>query len=188
MTSAESSAQALCRTCGLCCNGALFKDVELRHDDDPERLQALGLVLKTQRRRRAQSERRNPPGVANPPRALPQPCPALDGSVCRIYLERPAHCRDFECLLLNAVRTGRVASRTAHRIVQTARRRVDRIGKLLRKLGDLDEHVALSLRFRRVSNRRARAFSDHRLVGALSQLTLAVHDLNLLLRKAFYPG
>ncbi len=44
----------LCPNCGLCCNGVLFADVELRKGDDAKRLMKLGLSLE----RKGQGETR----------------------------------------------------------------------------------------------------------------------------------
>ena len=43
--SPNNSVEKLCPNCGLCCNGVLFADVELRVGDDAKRLQKLGLTL-----------------------------------------------------------------------------------------------------------------------------------------------
>src|ERR1035441_3049702 len=51
-TSPDSVAQ-LCPKCGLCCNGVLFADVELRKGDDVQRLAELGLSLEKKGRQRA---------------------------------------------------------------------------------------------------------------------------------------
>jgi hypothetical protein len=58
----------------------------------------------------------------------------------------------------------------------------------LRELGDHDEDVALSLRFRRMRQRLETTIPDRKTSGVFGELTLAVHDLNLLLSDAFYPG
>ena len=66
----EASAQSLCLACGLCCNGVLFKDVELREGDDAAKLKSLGLPLEQLKRKRR----------------FPQPCAALCAdNRCRIY-------------------------------------------------------------------------------------------------------
>ena len=54
----------LCPKCGLCCNGVLFADVELRKGDDAQRLAELGLSLEKKGRQQA----------------FAQPCACFDGS------------------------------------------------------------------------------------------------------------
>src|SRR5437867_9164117 len=85
---AEVVAQ-LCPQCALCCNGVLFKDVELQPADDAARLKALGLPLDGSRKAK-----------------FSQPCAALCGCHCGIYADRPMRCRQFECALLKSVAAG----------------------------------------------------------------------------------
>jgi len=96
----------LCNACGLCCNGVLFKDVQLQPGDDAAHLRSLGLPIR--------EPRRVPPRTGRSPHShevrktrFPQPCAALcDGNRCRIYAERPARCREFECALFKSVAAG----------------------------------------------------------------------------------
>jgi Fe-S-cluster containining protein len=119
---------------------------------------------------------------------LPQPCAAFDGCRCRIYAERPMYCRQFECLLLKNVHAGRLEHSAASRIVRTARERAEKVRVLLRELGDSDEGIALSLRFQRATKRYEQAPLADVKAETYADLTLAVHDLNMLLSEAFYPG
>src|SRR5271170_8188020 len=80
----------LCPNCGLCCNGVLFADVELRAGDDPGRLAELGLSLTKKGRQLA----------------FAQPCACFDGKLCTIYADRPKRCRTFECGLLKRIQAG----------------------------------------------------------------------------------
>lgn len=76
----------LCLSCGLCCDGTIFDVVPLT---ERERVVVgrLGLPI---------IERASGP-------AMPQPCEALDGLVCQVYVSRPAPCRAFHCALYDAV-------------------------------------------------------------------------------------
>ena len=168
-----NESKPLCLECGLCCNGVIFADVQLQPGDDAQRLQALGVPLTTQRNR-------------NPKFA--QPCAALDGCRCKIYAERPKYCREFDCLLLKNVRDGRLGETAARHVIRTARQRADAIRKLLRKLGDVEEELALSKRFQRMRKRMEASPPDEPTADLYSRLSLAVHDLNMLLSDAFYPG
>ena len=73
-------AEALCLSCGLCCDGSLFWAVEL---DAGESV---------------------PTGAIAGGR-LPQPCAFHDGA-CGIYAARPGQCRAFFCGVLQAVLDG----------------------------------------------------------------------------------
>ena len=172
----HSVADQLCLACGLCCDGALFKDVELQPGDDPVHLRNLGLPV---------SAPRSAPGT---PR-FNQPCAALGADCrCRIYAGRPARCRQFECALFQAVHDGRVEIPTALRTIQQTRRLADKVRALLRALGDTDEQLALSRRFRRTKKRLVASALDDETADRFGDLTLAVHDLNLRLRHHFYPS
>lgn len=175
MPSADSITDALCLACGLCCNGVLFKDVELQPSDDVKRLAAADLRLKAHAR------------ASKSKMKFPQPCAALcRDNRCRIYADRPTRCRQFECLLFQATARGEVEIPAALRTIRTAHRRANAAVDLLRRLGDENEAIALSLRFQRTQRRLERALPDEETAALYSDLTLAVHDLNLLLREKFY--
>jgi hypothetical protein len=75
---------ALCRSCGLCCDGSLFGCVTL----EPEELHGA---------------RKNRLRVLQRGNAFEQPCTALstldEGCACSVYPERPTACRSFTCRL-----------------------------------------------------------------------------------------
>ena len=165
----------LCPACGLCCNGVIFANVGLRPGDDATRLRALGLPVCT------------PPSKLRPPH-LNQPCAAFDGCRCRVYADRPQYCREFECVLLKSVQAGHTEPAAALRIIRTARERADKVRLLFGALGDADDQLPLSARFRQMGKRLEERELDEETADTYAQLTLAVHDLNLLLSDAFYPG
>src|SRR5215510_12602141 len=99
-------------------------------------LLTLGLPLLQPESGRTRSNTRNP--------KFPQPCAAFDGCRCRIYAQRPRHCHAFECLLLKSVKAGQTKKDAALEIIRTAKKRADKVWRLLRELGDFDEEVALS--------------------------------------------
>ena len=165
----------LCPACGLCCNGVIFANLALQPGDDVARLQALGLPI------------RKSPSALRPPH-LAQPCAAFEGCRCRVYADRPHYCREFECVLLKSVNAGQTEPAVALRFIRTARERADRVRRLLHALGDTDDHLPLSARFRRTGKRLQEQELTEEAADTYGQLTLAVHDLNLLLGDAFYPG
>jgi hypothetical protein len=119
---------------------------------------------------------------------LSQPCAAYDGCRCRIYSERPQHCRNFDCALLAQLRAGNVQRRTALSKIRLARRLVQQVINSLRQFGDTDEHLALATRFRRTSQRLEAVGLEKALASRYGELTLAFHDLSLVLSTSFYPG
>jgi hypothetical protein len=86
------------------------------------------------------------------------------------------------------VAAGDRSSEAALRIIRDAQARAQKVARLLRALGDEKEQVALSLRFKRTKRRLEAAGYDGLRAETFGELTLAVHDLNLLLRGRFYPG
>ena len=73
-------------------------------------------------------------------------------------------------------------------VIRRARRRVEKVKQLLRELGDHDEQLALSRRLQRLQQRLKSGDSNEATAALFGRLTLAVHDLNVLLSEAFYPG
>jgi Fe-S-cluster containining protein len=157
----------LCLKCGLCCNGVIFADGQLQPGDDAARLKACGLRFKKDGKFR-------------------QPCVAFDGSHCAAYQDRPKYCREFECLVFKDAQAGRIEIRAALRVIRNARRRAEKVRSLLRELGDTDERKALDVRFRQTSRRIESGDVDGDIAGIYGQLTLAIHDLHVLLGGKFY--
>ena len=167
---------SLCLECGLCCNGAIFADVQLQPGDDPGRLQSLGLKFVANRKSQ----------IVN--RKFAQPCAAFAGCKCTVYSERPTYCREFECLLLKSVKTGQAKPAEAIRTIQAALRRVKKVKRLLQQLGDADDTIALSKRFRRMKRKLESGPLERETAHIFGELTLAVHDLNVLTSERFYPA
>lgn len=160
----------LCLNCGLCCNGALFRDVELQPGDDAAFYSSQGLAVE---------------GVKTKVR-FPQPCAALCAdNRCRIHADRPTHCRDFECGVLMAVLAGSMDIPAALRTIGQARRSADRVLRLLRELGDAHEHLPLGRRFQQLTRRLEKGLPDEDAAATYAELTLAVHDLDQLVHRAF---
>jgi hypothetical protein len=185
-----AAAAEICRACGLCCNGVIFGDVKLQPGDAPARLQALRLSLpQPVRRQNAAPEAAPGPLVlwSHKPR-ISQPCAGYDGCRCRLYAERPRYCREFECALLTRVKAGQMGSNEALRLIRSARQGAAEVTRLLRRLGDTDEQVALAKRFRGATRRIEKASLDPATAAAYGKLSLAMHKLNRVLSRDFYPG
>ncbi len=76
MSASGQHNKQLCLQCGLCCNGVLFKDVELQPGDDATNLRALGLPIRDAPARERPTTK--PAGVpATARQRFPQPCTAL---------------------------------------------------------------------------------------------------------------
>ncbi len=103
--------ELLCERCGLCCDGTLYRRTPLA-PGEVEALRSLGA---------------DPGGLdaAGAPRGpgLPQPCAALEGTLCVIYAARPARCRRYACLLRRALGEGELDLAEALGVVADARAR-----------------------------------------------------------------
>jgi Fe-S-cluster containining protein len=159
----------LCPKCGLCCNGVLFADVRLQTGDSARRLAELGLPLKK---------------TAGLP-AFPQPCAGFDGTLCRIYADRPKHCRAFECGLLKRVQAGEIDADTALKKIAGAKRLAEKVRRLLRRLGDRDEQLALTLRYARVMRQPVDFSGSKEAFEARGKLMPVVNDLMQALQRDF---
>jgi len=184
-----AKAEDICLACGLCCDGTIFADVKLQPQDDADRLAASGLPLLNSKPQPGESHGPSA-GKVSAARSCEfhQPCAALQGGRCRVYEIRPKHCRDFECLLLKRVKAGKTEKSAALEVIRTARECSDRVWRMLRELGDVDEELSLSKRFRRTTRRLEEIGLDDQTADLYGELTLAVHDLNFLLSQSFYPG
>ncbi|MFZ9839645.1 MAG: hypothetical protein ACO3JJ_14050, partial [Opitutaceae bacterium] len=81
---------------------------------------------------------------------------------------------------------GRVSFAAAARRVATARRRANQVRRLLRALGDHDEHRALGERFHRTSERLEAGSADAAASARYADLSLAVHRLKLEAHAYFH--
>lgn len=175
MTSRQAI-NALCLECGLCCNGALFRDVELQDGDDIPQLLRQRLDVKTSRR------------TTNPAHKLPQPCSALCENLrCRVYAQRPVRCREFECALLLKVKAGSLAADAALAKIHRARARLLAIEKLLGKLGEQRIDLPLKKRFRNIQLHLEKVGCDSDTAGTFAKLSESYHALGLQLAAEFHP-
>jgi uncharacterized protein len=166
--------EELCRACGLCCDGTLFDMVKLEASDDAQKLRALGLPVTLSRGK-------------TPVARFPQPCVALCADrTCRLYANRPWQCRTFECRVFKEAKAGRITFAAALQLVRQARRRADKIRRLLRELGDTDEHRALGERFHRTSERLESGQADDAAKAKFADLSLEMHHFKLQAFSKFY--
>jgi hypothetical protein len=121
----------LCTTCGLCCDGTLFADVELVGQAEAARLEIMGMEV--------ENEDRNV-GL------LSQPCAALRGTRCGIYAHRPQCCRVFECHLLQNAQRGAVTVERALEQIADAREQIRQVRVMLDRLGNHDEDLPIKER------------------------------------------
>jgi uncharacterized protein len=126
----------LCTSCGLCCDGSLFADIELKNRRESLALESFGLAVED----------------GDDAELLMQPCGALKGTRCSIYHYRPTCCRSFECRLLRDVEEGKRTITDAREIVRQTR---DLIEQIERRIGSKAgrKHLPLKERFLEASER-----------------------------------
>jgi Fe-S-cluster containining protein len=151
----------LCPQCGLCCNGVLFADVRLTSADNPAALAQAGLKL------------RRPHGRP----AFTQPCACFDGKLCAIYPQRPSRWRGFDCYTLKQLQRGEISYAQALRQIRATLKLADSIRRLLRTLGQTNESLALTHRYRRVMAQPIDLSDGGQAVEARGELMLAVSEL-----------
>jgi Fe-S-cluster containining protein len=132
MSDPQNPIDQLCPNCGLCCNGALFADVELRAADDRRQFKKLGLPLVKK-------------GLVKV--AFAQPCACFDGKLCQIYAERPRRCRLFACGLLKQVKAGRMQPALALKKITAAKKQIQKVEDLLQGMGQRDRSLPLTHRY-----------------------------------------
>lgn len=127
MSDSSAVAGRLCRECGFCCNGVLFETVRLRQDDPLKVLASAGMTLKRK----------------NGCLCLMQPCAAWREGGCGIYTERPARCREFECLQIVNLKSGAIAEEDVLHRIKEGKELVAELRKLLFQAGSRNERRPL---------------------------------------------
>ena len=165
----DGTAERLCLSCGLCCNGVLFADVELRRGDSPEEFTALGLDLQRKGKKLA----------------FQQPCRCFDGRLCNVYASRPEHCRRFQCSTLQRVSTGQTSPAVALKLIAAAKQQAQTVRQLLGELGDHQEDRPLSRRYARLMAEPLDFAAGEEAIECRAKLMLAVDTLMKMLQRDF---
>jgi len=168
MSKPTDAVSQLCPNCGLCCNGVLFADVELRAGDDAGRLAELGLSLTKKGSKLA----------------FAQPCACFDGKLCTIYADRPKRCRTFECGLLKRVEANTMTANAALKKISAAKIQAEKVRELLRQSGQREERMALTHRYAEAMQSPI-DLADEGSAERHGELMLAVNDLMTLLQRDF---
>ena len=97
---AEIHQDSICQSCGMCCDGTLFKDVDVdATGPDPSWPDdVIKLVSKDN--------------------AMSHPCPAHQSGSCVVYHNRPIKCREFSCILLTQLNAGEIERQDALLVIQ----------------------------------------------------------------------
>ncbi|MFO1514574.1 MAG: YkgJ family cysteine cluster protein [Verrucomicrobiota bacterium] len=160
----------LCTRCGLCCDGSLFADVELAGTDEAVALEVMGLEIED--------------GEGDDELLL-QPCAALEGKRCSIYVHRPECCRSFECRLLQEVQRGAVSEGRAHEKITEALRRIGRVTELINQLGGTPGRLSLKERCAEALATSGEGRVDSARDRKRSELEAAMAGVERLIRESF---
>jgi uncharacterized protein len=160
-----SLTDVLCTTCGLCCDGTLFADVELGRAE-AARLENMGLEVEV-----------TDGGL------LSQPCAALKDRRCSIYAHRPKCCRTFECQLLQDAQRGAVTAERALEQIVEAQGRIQRVRDLLTQLGE--RQVRLPLKERCAAALAGEAGTRPDVDGKRAELDAAARALDRMIESTF---
>ena len=91
MTATQDEQEAiLCRSCGMCCRGAFFVNIKISENEITPLNQTTNLK----------------PFARKNKFYSPQPCPELGTHGCSIYDRRPIDCKNYECQLLDCLKSG----------------------------------------------------------------------------------
>jgi len=169
MSKPTDGVSQLCPNCGLCCNGVLFADVELRAGDDAGRLAEMGLSLTKKVGKLA----------------FAQPCACFDGKLCGIYADRPKRCRTFECGLLKRVQDGELDADAALTTIAYTKHKAEKVRVLLHQLGQKDESLAMTKRYAQAMSAPIDLSDQESHAERRGELMLAVDDLMQLFHLSF---
>ena len=169
-----SLTNTICTRCGLCCDGSLFADVELTGTAEATALEVMGLEIED--------------AEADDGALLLQPCAALKGKRCGIYLHRPECCRTFECRLLQEVRRGSVGIVVAKAKLAETLEQIERVKKLVRQLGQSNQRLPLKERCVEALANPEESSAHPRLKRKRAELEIAITSVDHLLRETFLDG
>lgn len=102
-----SRVSELCLLCGLCCDGSLFRQVEVT-GEEARRVEALAMRT----------------GEKRGKRWMWLPCGKLEATCCTVYEARPGGCQRFFCELARKLEAGAVGFDEARAVVNEVHARV----------------------------------------------------------------
>ena len=165
----SSAASRLCSQCGMCCNGVMFRMVQLQPEDSVRELAALGLKIK-----RKHGER-----------CIMQPCPAHAESQCTIYASRPVRCRRFECLQVRRLAAGEITETMAMAAIRDAQQGVEQVRERLRQSGEFQERKSLTGCYEHALAEPLDPSAEEAVVARRRGLIGAMRSLQALLNRDF---
>jgi len=163
--------ESICVGCGMCCDGTMYRNVEVGGDDRLERLETAGLLLSTR----------------DDVTAFRQPCSVFGGGCCSVYADRPAVCRDYRCLLLRRYEAGEATYDDARALIGRTIALRDRVRAGLDQLVSPDAPEALQGLYRLMTAKLEGLPDPAAARRERSGLLLDVAALRVLLSREFEP-
>jgi len=129
----NAPAQNLCMTCGLCCEGTLFKAVPVGPDERLLGLKARGVQINIESKRKS----------------FLLPCTAYENCVCKVYTERPKRCITYQCKLLRKCLNDKITWDEAAEVVHSTQLHKKKLEANLRQVYRFSSGDSLPDIFRR---------------------------------------
>lgn len=167
----EAGSTGICVGCGMCCDGTMYRHVEVEEGDELQPLKAAGAVWVTIE------------GLSS----FLQPCPAFGAGCCSIYDGRPSVCRTYRCRLLRRYEAGEVSREDARALIESTVAVRDRVRPGLTAYVEPEKLEALESLYR-LMNVKLEATADP--VAARrehAELLLDVVALRVVLAREFEP-
>jgi len=163
--------KSLCVGCGMCCDGTMYKSVDVEVGDQLPLLEAEGIALYTEEKFTF----------------FRQPCTAFDTDRCKIYESRPTVCREYRCLLLRRLDAGEANPADAVALVARTTALRDRVRSGLMAFLETAERVPLGELYRRMLSKLDAASDPEAARREASELLFDVVALRVILAREFEP-
>lgn len=118
----NNNRSGICLSCGLCCDGTIFLNVEIDDLKLISQHKSLGIDFVI-------LDKKNDGKLY-----FKQPCPAHRGGRCSIYTDRPIVCRNYQCKILKAYDRGELEISSAIAIIKRAKSQKEKIIKRISEL------------------------------------------------------
>ena len=155
----------------MCCDGTMYRTVEVGGDDATEFLERAGLLFSTK----------------DDVTAFRQPCSVFGGGCCTVYERRPSVCREYRCLLLRRYEAGEVSYDEASALIARTTTLRDRVRPALTAYAAPDAPQALEGLYRLMTAKFEALPDPAAERREHAALLLEVAALRVLLSREFEP-
>lgn len=163
--------EGICVGCGMCCDGTMYRTVDVGGDDRIELLETAGLVFFTH----------------DNVTSFRQPCSAFGPGCCSVYDGRPSACRGYRCLLLRRHEAGEVSRDDARSLIARTIAIRDRVREGLNSYVDTNASESLDRLYRLMMAKFEAQADPAAARREQSDLLLTVVALRVILAREFEP-